>query len=201
MTRSSTRPTPAISSGVIGDEGLKFLAAKTGVDVTRLSSRIGAMQAIQSRMRAMLGSTVASIQGDTPLRGILSSALQTLPDPTTMSPEQYRGAVGQLTRALQSQADEAGPADVFRSSNFTKADADAYHNALTTVQAKHAKDFAAQPEPGAGSAAAPAAPPSVATHPATSQELVFARNAVNNGQSKADVIAHARAKGIDLGNF
>ena len=124
-------PGSSDTAGILGDQIFKDLATFPLIgDVTKLSSRMGAMEAIQARLGNSITNQLKTVQGpnDTPVRG----ALQTIvpPDPTKLDPESFRAAMEQYQRVLKYQQDEGPLAETYRNSNYSKADGDAYRAAL-----------------------------------------------------------------------
>ena len=153
--------------GVIGDQAFKDLATIPGLgDATKLSSRLGAIAAIQARLGSSINNQLQAVQPGDPVRGLLSTIKP--PDPASLDPDSFRAAMAQYQRVLQYQKDEGPIAETFRSSNKLKPDADAYRAGIAThadsVFKKEQQEN--QPPAPASAAAAPAAAPAPASPPA-----------------------------------
>ena len=115
--------------GVIGDQAFKDLALIPGLgDATKLSTRLGAIGAIQARLGSSINNQLQAVQPGDPVRGLLSTIKP--PDPATLDPDSFRAAMAQYQRVLQYQRDEGPIAESYRNSNYSKADGDAYRAAL-----------------------------------------------------------------------
>jgi hypothetical protein len=124
-------PGSSDTAGILGDQIFKDLATFPLIgDVGKLSTRMGAMEAIQARLGNSITNQLKTVQGpnDVPVRG----ALQTIvpPNPATLDPESFRAAMEQYQRVLKYQQDEGGIAETYRNSNYGKADGDAYRAAI-----------------------------------------------------------------------
>jgi hypothetical protein len=116
---------------ILGDQAFKDLASFPLMgDATKLSSRLGAMEAIQARLGNSISNQLKTVQGpnDVPVRGVLQTI--TPPDPTKLDPDSFRAAMEQYQRVLQYQKDEGPIAEDYRNSNYGKADGDTYRARL-----------------------------------------------------------------------
>lgn len=125
----NTPGTPDTAS-IIGDSAFQNLAKIPGLEnATKLSTRLGAIQAIQARLGTSINNQLnaSTGPGDTVPRGLLQRIQPPNPD---SDPESFRAAMEQYNRALQYQQDEGPTANTFRSSMKDKSSADAYRAAL-----------------------------------------------------------------------
>ena len=187
-------------------EGLKAATAATGgaFDFSRFSSKQEAINDLTARMQAMLGSARAA-QGDPALRGSIDVMLRELDVAKNSSPSFHR-MVEAIGRQQQALIDEGAASNEFlKAPNPAGAAAlreRIIENRIRAAQELRRSGFSADTSAGDGGQTAPPAPappaPPQALRPATPQEKVFANQAIAAGQSRADVIAHGRQKGIDL---
>ena len=73
------------TAAVIGDQVFKDLATIPGLgDITKLSSRLGAITAIQARLGSSINNQLQAVQPGDPVRGLLSTIKP--PDPANLDP-------------------------------------------------------------------------------------------------------------------
>jgi hypothetical protein len=194
----------ATPGGIFTEGAAKNLSDYLGIPVDRILQM--GVRGVKAEIRSRFASMVSNLRdnlGQPMFKGGLPEIMSQFPDPD-LDPVRFRSAMTTLTTTLQQQAADGQAAMEY----YKHPTPEAYvallqQKAANAANAKAAfatigvQDKAEGAGEGGGGGAGGEG--GGALRPATSEELAFARAAISRGQSKADVIAHAKQKGIDLG--
>ena len=177
-------------------EGLKAATAAFGgkFDFTRFSSKQEAINDLTARLQGMLGSARVA-QGDPALRGGIDVMLKQLDVAKNASPSFHR-MTDAFGRQLQVLIDEGDASGKFLDGGPNAANASALRaqiiqNRINAANELRKSGFSAEAQP-------PDAPTPPKLTPQLQQELVYAREALNQGRKREDIIARAKQRGVDL---
>ena len=186
-------------AGVLSEEAVRKLSAATGVNFTRLTNADAKSQ-IKQFFLGMVGS-MRDTQGNPLPRGAVEYIVSQFPDPDA-DPVRFHSMVNALLTSLDQQRKDGQAAlDYYRAptqDNYVRylqqkgVNAGAVRDAFTRAGLDIRQG---QEDGGAGAGAGAGAK----LRPATTQEVIFARNALlKPGATRQDIIAHGKQKGFDL---